>query len=102
MRALVIARQKMPPPVEMLPALVQGFHAWRDKYRDKLESFSFFVSSTGGFAILNAEDENEAYQILLEWPLTPFSEIEVLPFVDGDHALSRWSAQMEGMAAGGS
>ncbi len=100
MRALVIARQKMPPPMEMLPSLTQGFNAWRDQYRDKMEVFSFFVGTTGGFAILNTVDEAEAYQILMEWPFTPFSDIEVLPAIDGDDALARYTARVEAMIAG--
>ena len=100
MRALVIARQKVPPPMEMLPALTQGFQAWREQYRGKMEVFSFFVSTTGGCAVLNTADEAEAYQIMLEWPLSPFSDIEVIPIVDGDDALRRWIQQIEAMASG--
>jgi hypothetical protein len=100
MRSLVIARQKMPPPMEMLPGLTQGFKAWREKYRSKMEMFSFFASSSGGFAVLNTENEAEAYQILLEWPFTPFSEMELHLAIDGDEALDRYIAQVDAMVAG--
>jgi hypothetical protein len=99
MRALVVARQKMPPPAEMMPGLAQGFAAWREQYRDKWESFFFFATVTGGCGIANVANETELFQMILEWPLTPFSDIEVHPVVDGDEALGRWVEQIQALAA---
>lgn len=48
MRALVISRQKFQAPIEVFPAAMQAFADWRDRYRQHMESFSFF--SAGGEA----------------------------------------------------
>lgn len=98
MRALVVAQSKTPPPMEMLPTIGKDFRAWRDQYRDKLEAFSFFTTSNGGCAIANVADETELYQMLLDWPLSIFSDIEVHPLVDGDEALKRWIERVESMS----
>lgn len=98
MRALIVARQKVPAPPEALPMLAQGFQAWRDQYRDKMEVFAFFTGANGGCAIVNVADETELYQITLDWPLNAFSNLDVEPLVDGDEALSRWSARVQQLA----
>ena len=97
MRVLVIARNKHLTPMEALPAMTEGFRAWRDRYRNKMEVFSFFPDSNGGCAVVTTKDEAELHQILLEWPFTPYSEIETLPLVDGDVALRQWSEAVAAM-----
>ena len=98
MRALVVARNRHPVPPDMLPAIADGFRAWRDQYKSKMEAFHFFVTSNGGFGIANVADESELYQMLLDWPLTPFSDIEVDLIVDGDVALQQWADRVAQMA----
>lgn len=100
MRALILARAKHPFPMEMAPMLAQGFTAWRDQYRDQLEYFAWFTSGNGGCAIANVADETELFQIMVSWPLTPFSDVETHVLVDGDEALSFWSNMIQSAAAG--
>ena len=94
MRALVIAQVRFPVPMELQPEIVERFIEWREKYREKMEAFEFFIGN-GGFAIANVTDEVELNQIMTEYPLQLWSEIEVKPLVDGDIALEQWMKALE-------
>ena len=94
MRALVIARLTSPLPLEHQHEIVDRFEEWREKYREQMEDFEFFISN-GGCAIAKVADEVELKQIMLEYPLLDWSEIEVEPVVDGDIALAQWRKALE-------
>jgi hypothetical protein len=87
MRALIVARQKTPPPMEMMPILVDGFQQWRDQHRDRMEHFSFFASGSGGCGIVTVENEMELHKLVASWPLALYSDVQVEVLVDGDEAL---------------
>ena len=100
MKVLVTARPKFPIPPDQFGALTQGFVAWRERYRPKMESFYFFAGKGGGCGILDAADEAELSQIMLEWPFAFFSEIDIEPVVDGDVGLKQLQAAVQAMAGG--
>jgi hypothetical protein len=54
-----------------------------------MEAFSFFAGRDGGCGILNVADEAELSRIMIEWPFSFYSDIEILPVVDGDIALQQ-------------
>ena len=87
MRALIVARQKTPPPMEMMPIIVDGFRQWRDQYRDQMDRFSFFASATGGCGIVTVDNEMDLHKLVASWPLTLYSDMQVEVLVDGDEAL---------------
>ena len=97
MRAIVITRPQSPPPLDLLPALFEGFADWRERYRDRMESFNFFAGGGGGFGVVNVADEATLNQMMVENPLLPFSEVEVHPLVDGDTALNQWRQALQRM-----
>lgn len=99
MRVLLVARSKFPFPPEHLPALFQGFTAWRAQYKDRMEGFYFFAGENGGCGILNVPDEAFLNRMMLEWPLAPFSDVQMHPLVDGDVALQQWNEAIQSMAA---
>lgn len=99
MRALIVARQKVSPPMEMMPMLVDGFNQWRQEHRGKMENFSFFTNGLGGCAIVTVDDEMELYRIVSAWPLTPFSDMQVEILVDGDAALEAFTQMVQSRAA---
>lgn len=100
MRTLIISRPSpTPPPMEMMPGLLQAFKAWREKWRPKMEAFEFFAAGAGGWGVLNTADERELSQIMTEYPLGPFSINEALPTVNGDDALDRVIATTAQMTA---
>ena len=100
MKVLVTARPKFPIPPDQFGALTQGFVAWRERYRPKMESFYFFAGKGGGCGILDAADEAELSQIMLEWPFAFFSEIDIEPVVDGVVGLKQLQAAVQAMAGG--
>ena len=97
MRTVVIVRPQFPVPPDQLPTLFDGFADWRERYRDSMESFEFFAGGGGGFGVFNVPDEATLNQIMVEYPLLPFSEVEVHPLVDGDTALDQWRQTLQQM-----
>ncbi len=100
MRVMVLVEPKFAIPPEMFPVLLDGFAAWREQYRQSMESFEFFVGGGGGFGIINAPDEETLNRMMVEYPFTPFSEITVRPILDGDVALGQWREVMRQMMGG--
>lgn len=101
MRVAVIVRPKLPPPPEQLPRLVQSFADWREAYRDHMEVFEFFAGAGGGIAILNVPEEATLNQMMIEFPLFPFTHVRVTPLLDGDMALAQWQQAVRSMDIGG-
>ena len=57
MRVCVIDRgSRFPTPPEQTPALWEAFRQWRERWRDKMESFEFF-----------ADGRRELYRAALVW-----------------------------------
>jgi len=80
--------------------MTEGFVAWRERYRPKMESFYFYAGKGGGAGVLNVADEAELSQIMLEWPFTFFSDIDIQPVVDGDVGLKQLQGAAQAMAGG--
>lgn len=100
MRVFITDRgTRFPPPPEQLPALADQFAGWRDRWRDKMESFEFFSDNNGGFGVVNVADETELYQLMSEYPFGPFDDVEARPIVDGDTALPRFREAVESMVS---
>src|SRR2546428_38784 len=57
MRVVVISRPKHQLKAEEMPMLFQGFSAWREKYRDQLESFEFFLGGLEQRPAVDLADE---------------------------------------------
>jgi hypothetical protein len=87
MRALVVARQKTPPPMEVMPILIDGFQQWRTQSRDQKDHFSFFAGGTEGCGIVTVDNEMDLHKLVASWPLTPYSDMLVEILVDGDETL---------------
>ena len=99
MRVLLLAKAKFFIPPEQIMGMTNGFAAWRTQYRDKMEAFFFFAGRSAGGGILNVADEAELNQIVNEWPFFVFSDIEIIPIVDGDVALKQFQSMAEKMIA---
>ena len=97
MRVLVVAKPRFPIPPEQLPAMVQGALHWRERHRDSMDAFGTFVGG-GGFAIFDVADEETLHRIMIEMPFTPFSELDVRPFLEGDRGLRQWQQLAEGVS----
>jgi hypothetical protein len=100
MRTLVIAEAgPVSPPPEATLMILEAFKAWRDKWRSKMEMFEFFAGRGGGWGVLNTADEVELSQMMNEFPLAPFSVVQVHPTVNGDEALARATETVKEMMA---
>jgi hypothetical protein len=78
--------------------MLEQFAAWRDGYRDRMESFEFFIRG-GGFGIVNFADEAELRQMMLEYPFFITGKVEVHVIMDGDEALRQTREALARMAA---
>jgi hypothetical protein len=101
MRFLFITRPQFPVPPEQVPALIDGFVAWWDRYRDRWQGVGFFVDSDGGGGVCEVADEAEFHQMILEWPFAQYSKNEGHVLLDMDTALSQWQALLAGSQGGG-
>ena len=97
MRVLITAEPMFFVPLEQNAAMLQGFAAWRERYRSVIEVFEFYAGGGGGYGILNVTDEAMLNQIMLEWPFSPFSKVVCRPTVNGDTALAQWTALLQMM-----
>jgi hypothetical protein len=99
MRFMVVIHPQFPIPPEMLPAMIDGFTDWWGQYRDRWEAAGFFAGENGGGGVCNVADEVEFHRMIMEWPFTPFSEIESHSLVDVDTALTQWREILAAVAA---
>jgi len=101
MRVFVLVEPKFFAPPEVFPTLMDGFAAWREAHRERMEAFEFFAGGGGGFGIFNVPDEAALNRIMVQYPLTPYSELTVRPILDGDTALGQWREIMSEMMGAG-
>jgi hypothetical protein len=101
MRVMVMSRPKHRLQPQEMPMLFQGFSAWREKYRHKMEAFEFFLGG-GGFGIVDVDDEAALNQLIVEMPFTPYTEITVEPFVEGDTGFRQFREAMAAMVGAAS
>jgi len=99
MRFMLVIHPQFPLPPEHVGTLVDGFTAWWNRYRDRFDSAGFFAGGSGGGGICNVADPAELQQMMMEWPLTPFSQIESYALVDMDTALDQWRAMVASMGS---
>jgi hypothetical protein len=100
MRVFILVEPKFFVPPDMFPDLLEGFANWRERYKDRMESFEFFAGGGGGFGVFNVADEATLNQMVIEYPFTPFSELTSRPILDGDTALNQWRQVMQQMMGG--
>lgn len=102
MRFLVVTKNKHLVPLEVLPSLIDAMLAWMRKYQGKkMEQVWSFAGIQGGGGIINVESAEELDTIMAEWPLNPFSAVEVYPLADLEAKLQQMKQVAQAMAAGG-
>ena len=101
MRVMALVKPRFFIAPELFPTLIQGFIDWRERYRSQMEVFEFFAGAGGGFGIINVADEAALNQMFIEFPFSPFSEIEFRPTLQGDAALRQWQQAVQTMKGQG-
>ena len=101
MRALVIGKPKFQVPTEQAPELIQKSVDWYERYEDSFTAFGTFFGG-GGFGIVDVEDEAALNEMIVEMPFTPYTEITVEPFVEGDTGFRQFREAMSAMVGAAS
>ena len=101
MRALVIGRPKFQVPSDQAPELIDKALEWYDRYEECFTAFGTFFGG-GGFGIVDVEDEAALNQLIVEMPFTPYTEITVEPFVEGDTGFRQFREAMAAMVGAAS
>lgn len=102
MRFLVTTKPKFQMPPEVAPGLMAALSAWVKEYTDngKIEASWANAGSEGGGGILNVSSLEELDAIMVELPIRPFSEIEVVPITELHASLERAQKMFQAMAGG--
>lgn len=98
MHVLVVATPRFPIPPDELPTIVDGALEWFDRHRGELEHFGTFPGG-GGFGVVDVADEATLNRLMLEMPFSPFSRLEVRPFVGGRQGLDQLRESLAQRAA---
>jgi len=101
MRALVIGRPKFQVPTEQAPELTEKAIDWYERYEDSFTAFGTFLGG-GGFGIVDVEDEATLDRLIVEMPFTPYTEITVEPFVEGDTGFRQFREAVAAMVGSAS
>jgi len=102
MRYLVVTKQTTPLPPEMVPALFAAMKAFSARHTaaGKIEQSWSFAGLAGGGAILNVASPEELDEIMAEFPLGPFSHIEIYGLVHLDKSLDAAAKAFEALMGG--
>ncbi len=95
MRFLIVNTPRTTPPPDMLPSMLERAEAWQERYNDKFEVFGMFPGG-GGFAVADVQDEAELHRMVAEMPFSPFGDLQIRVFVDGE---TGWRQAKEAVAA---
>ncbi len=103
MRFLIIGKNKYPLPPEIGPGLVDATIAWAKKYtaNGKFEQVWSVAGTSAGGAIANVNSLEELDAIANEFPLGPFSDMEVYTLTDLVGSMERLKQAMQAAAPRG-
>ncbi len=95
MQFLVLTRQFSPPPIEMVAPLLEATQAWLARYRGsgKITSAWAVAGTPNGGGLLEVDSHEELDEIVGDFPLAPFSTMEVIALSDLDRSLETAKAQ---------
>ncbi len=99
MRFLVLTftNQMMPP--ETAAQATGATIEWINKYREKgiMKDVFSLGGINGGGGILDVDTPEQLDEIMIEFPMNPFSEIKIYPLSDVKHALKHMQQHMQNM-----
>ncbi len=101
MKFLTIILRKQPPPPDMLPALVEATTQWMAwaKGSGKFEAIYSVAGQAGGLGIAMVDSLEELDDVVQSYPITPYSNVQVFPLSDVDHALATLREQVKKMSS---
>ena len=103
MRYLIIAQNRTPLPPEMALGILGAVSAWSEGYvaAGKIEQTWGFAGLQAGGGILNVASAEELDEVMAQFPLAPFSKVEIFGLVDLGPALERGKQAITAMFAAG-
>ena len=101
MRFLVVTKSKHPTPPEAVVPLFEALQQWvqRHTQNKKIEQVWNFAGIPGGGGILNVNSLEELDSIMVEFPLGPFSDIEIYGLGDVNVGIQGVIAAAKAMSA---
>lgn len=100
MRVAVIYRPRAAAPMEALPMLMGGLSQWVETYSKRFSTLEFFVVG-GGLALVDVDDSAELHKMVAENPFSQYMDVEIMPVVDPDIAMSTFRDAAAAFAASG-
>ena len=103
MRFLIVTKSNSPIPPEMALPLFEATSAWAQQHTasGKMEQTWSFAGLAGGGGILNVASPEELDEIMISFPLSPFSTTEVYSLVDLEPSLQRVRNAIQAMMPSG-
>jgi muconolactone delta-isomerase len=101
MKFLMVSKSKHLVPPELMTDVIGGMKSWLQKYKGKIEQSWGFADTQGGGGILNVESLEELDLILTEFPMGPFSELDVHGLVALEPSLERLQIALQSMSSRG-
>jgi muconolactone delta-isomerase len=100
MKFLVVTKSKMPFPPEMAEGIIDAVEGWTRKYTasGNLEQVWSFAGLQGGGGIGNVNSLEELDAMMTEFPIGPFSDIEIYGLVDFEASVGTWREAAKAMA----
>jgi muconolactone delta-isomerase len=99
LKFLVVTKSKTPFPPEMAQGLLDAVEGWAKKYTasGKIEQIWNFAGLQGGGGITNVNSLEELDDIMTEFPLGPFSDIEVYGLADFESGMRTLKQAVQSM-----
>ncbi len=103
MRFLVVSKAKQPPPPEMAMGLTEAMEGWVSRHTasGKMEQVWGIAGVRAGGGILKVDSLEEVDAIMAEFPLGPFSDVEIYGLVDLETTLKNTKQAIQAMAPPG-
>jgi muconolactone delta-isomerase len=101
MKFLVVSNSKHLVPPDVMTDVIYAMKSWLQKYNEKIEQAWGFAGTQGGGGIIDVDSLEELDVIMTEFPMGPFSEIQIHGLVDLEPSLERLQLALQTMSSKG-
>ncbi len=90
MKFLVITKPRTVPLPDNYVELVKAAKEWLNaKVADGTIDFVYSMLPNGGVSITNVDSHKQAFDLMQEYPLTPFLDWKIVPLVDLNYTFDK-------------
>jgi muconolactone delta-isomerase len=90
MHTCVTYTPRSAPPMEMIPAMLEGTKRWIDRYGEMFDQLWWYTQG-GGVGILDVNDEKELMRMMAAHPWSPYCDIQIHALVDPRTGIDTYS-----------